>query len=87
MECPKCQGASYLSEEEFIQLLDSMEPVRVITKGVYVCKICADKFTRIHIEDVEGKRRPAETAQAGQPGVSKPARAERSDIPETLKFF
>ena len=90
MECPKCQGASYLSEEEFIQMLDGIEPVKVVTKGVYVCKSCTDRFTRIHIDEVEGRRKP-QAAPASSTGTIPYAPSARrlteDEAAESLKFF
>ncbi len=83
MECPKCAGLSYMAEEEFIQILDT-EPVKVVTKGVYVCKLCTDRFTRIHVEDIHAKRK-AEVQAAQQPKEYRHARQE--EIAESLRFF
>ncbi len=89
MECPKCQGASYLAEEEFIQMLDNVEPVKVVTKGIYVCKSCTDRFTRIHIEEIEGKRKPSQASQDAAASPYRPAarRVSMDEAAETLKFF
>ncbi len=83
MECPKCSGVSYMAEEEFLQVLET-EPVKVVTKGVYVCKLCTDRFTRIHVEDIHAKRK-VEVQAAQKPKEYRQARQE--EIAESLRFF
>lgn len=84
MECPKCSGVSYMAEEEFLQVLDT-EPVKVVTKGVYVCKLCTDRFTRIHVEDIQAKRKSEE--KSVQPSAKDYRQARQDEIAETLRFF
>ena len=57
MNCPKCDGGAYVSEEEVINVVESVMPAKVILKVTYVCKSCAERFTRVYLEDLEAAER------------------------------
>jgi len=67
MNCPKCNGGAYVSEEEAIKILENTTPIKVIVKMTYICRSCNERFSRIFSEDVEAKKRPAEWTAAQQP--------------------
>lgn len=64
MNCPKCEGGTFLAEEEFVKLLENIEPVKAVIKAIYVCKSCAEKFSRIFYENLDGRMKPAESSAA-----------------------
>jgi hypothetical protein len=60
MNCPKCDGGAYVSEEEVVNVLESITPVRVIMKITYICKSCGERFSRVLFEDVETRKKAEE---------------------------
>jgi len=84
--CPKCQGGTFLSEEELVQVLENADPVKVLVKATYQCMSCSERFTRLVCDDLAARRRPAETpGQYAQRPAAQPAPAR--DPAEGLKFF
>ena len=71
MNCPKCNGGAYVSEEEAIKILENTTPIKLIVKMTYICRSCNERFSRIFSEDVEAKRRPADwnAQQPTAPGM------------------
>ncbi|MEM5871851.1 MAG: hypothetical protein QW051_03185 [Candidatus Aenigmatarchaeota archaeon] len=60
MNCPKCDGGAYVSEEEVVNIVQNITPPRVILKVTYVCKSCGERFTRIYFEDIESSEKTRE---------------------------
>ncbi len=60
MECPKCGGSSYLSEEELVKVLENREPVIVLLKSVYSCRACGERFSRLVFDELSNRRKPEE---------------------------
>lgn len=59
MECPKCQGGSYLVDEDLVQVLEKTEtPTRLLIKATYQCRSCSDRFTRLFFDELEARRKP-----------------------------
>ena len=95
MQCPKCAGMSFLADEEFVQVLQNMEPPKIVIKAVFSCGGCGERFSRIFAQDLDAKARPQESlfqpSAASQPQYSRPAAlpgyARRTEIPDTLKFY
>lgn len=71
MNCPKCNGGTYLSEEEVVKVIENVTPVKIMVRGTYVCRACNERFTRVFSEDLEAKRRPDMV-----PGFQQPPRGE-----------
>ncbi len=68
MNCPKCDGGSYVSDEEAIKILEATTPIKIIMRVTYVCRSCNERFSRIFCEDVETRKRPQEfTTAPGMP--------------------
>lgn len=67
MNCPKCNGGSYVGEEEVIKVLENTTPIKVIMKITFACRACNERFSRIFLEDVEARKRPQEWQPA--PGM------------------
>ena len=56
MNCPKCGGEAFLSDEEFVGVVENITPVKIIIKEIYVCKSCAERFSRINVMDIDAKK-------------------------------
>ena len=85
MECPKCGGGAFLSEEELVQVMANTQPIKVVLKAVYVCRACSEKFSRLVCENLEAKRK---TGPDNAPVSNMPANTGASSDPaEGLKFF
>jgi hypothetical protein len=67
MNCPKCNGGSYVSDEEAIKILETTSPIKIIMRVTYVCRSCNERFSRIFSEDVETRKRPQEWPSPGMP--------------------
>jgi hypothetical protein len=73
MNCPKCDGGAYTSEEEVVSVLENAVPARVIMKITYICKSCGERFTRVLFEDIEGKRIQSRTKETRDSRAWKPS--------------
>ena len=60
MECPKCGGGSFLSDEEFVKTLENVQPMKVVIRSIFSCRACSERFSRIHCDDLESRRKPPE---------------------------
>ncbi|MFH1445028.1 MAG: hypothetical protein ABIF08_00935 [Nanoarchaeota archaeon] len=60
MECPKCGGGAFLSEEELVKILEGFEPLRMIAKAKYQCRACSETFSRLICDTLEGRQKPPE---------------------------
>ncbi len=86
--CPKCNGGTYLADEELVQVLENTDPVKVLVKATYQCMSCSERFTRIICDELSARRRPTEQSHPGystQPAPVRPSPA--NDPAEGLKFF
>jgi hypothetical protein len=77
MNCPKCNGETYASDEEAVKVLENTTPIKIIIRVTYICRSCGERFTRIVSEDVEARRKEQEPAPgfptheyAVRPGMS-----------------
>ena len=61
MNCPKCGGEAYLVDEEFVRVIENVEPMKVVAKDIYQCRSCNERFSRLMVENLDAKK-----AQAGQ---------------------
>jgi len=93
MQCPKCGGEAYLVDEELVQVLENVDPPKIIAKAIYQCRSCGERFTRLVSEDLNAKRKEPEGQATGQQqsgyssenlGTVSPDTKERID---QLKFF
>lgn len=81
MECPKCAGGTYLCDEELVQVIENSDPMKIIIKATYICKACAEKFSRLVCENLEAKKREKfETSNST-------TRKTVTEQVEGLKFF
>ena len=99
MQCPKCNGGSFLSEEELVKVIEGQEPQRIVIKAVHTCMACQERFSRLVWDELGPHRRHI---QAGQPAYQQqsqqqpnpyqyqqPVQQQRQDEPgvDGLKFF
>lgn len=100
MQCPKCNGGSFLSEEELVKVIESTEPHRVVIKAVHTCLACQERFSRLVWDELGPHRRHMQPQpyqqMPGQPNpyqYQQPAQPQqvqqRQDEPvvDGLKFF
>jgi len=83
MNCPKCGAEAYLVEEEFVKVLENVDPPKVLAKAIYQCKSCGERFSRLIYEDLNTIKKE-ETQPSGSPPLgTKPSR----ESIEGLRFF
>ena len=95
MFCPKCGGGTYISEEELVKILEESRPLKAVIKIFYVCRACAEKFSRLIHENLEDKKRDVSGVNAGssssysqQSSQPAPTYSRTEDTAaEGLKFF
>ncbi|MCD6495915.1 MAG: hypothetical protein J7K54_01455 [Candidatus Aenigmarchaeota archaeon] len=56
MNCPKCQGGAYLSEEDVVTVIEKTDPIRLLIKQTFVCRACSERFSRIVADDIESRK-------------------------------
>lgn len=82
MKCPKCNGESYLLDEEFVNVLSQTEPIKILVRALYVCRACGEKFSRLAYDELDIKR---ELSKQSEQKKEKPKETENKQ--EELKFF
>ncbi len=87
MECPKCGGGAFLSEEELIKILEGTEPLRMIIKSVYQCRACMEKFSRLVSDNIEARRRESGLGIPLISSGSVPVQKSNTDVVEGIRFF
>jgi hypothetical protein len=70
MNCPKCNGGSFVSEEELVQVMDG-EPARLLLKATFSCRACNERFSRLVWDDL-GHHRRVDVGPPQPPGVLQP---------------
>jgi len=89
MDCPKCQGGSYLAEEELVKVLEGSRPLQAIMKATFVCRSCTERFTRLVTDDLDKRKLvikplpPQYAYQSSPHGES----VSEEEAAEGLKFF
>ena len=88
MECPKCGGGCLLSEEELIKVLEerAREAVRAVVRATYICRACAEKFSRLFVDDLSKRQRPPESRPASSLTMSQTPPTS-NDPADSLRFF
>jgi len=71
MNCPKCNGGSFVSEEELVQVMEG-EPARLLLRATYSCRACNERYTRLVWDDLGHHRKVLPGQQTQQPGVPAP---------------
>ena len=86
MNCPKCSGGSYISDEEVVKVLENTTPIKVILRVTYVCRSCGERFSRVFSEDVHAKRKEEWSPSPGMP-TSEYAARPAYEPAERLRFL
>jgi C4-type Zn-finger protein len=86
MNCPKCSGGSYVSDEEVVKILENTTPIKVILKVTYICRSCGERFSRVFSEDVEAKRKEEFRTAPGMP-TSEYAARPANEPADRLRFL
>jgi Zn-finger nucleic acid-binding protein len=81
--CPKCGGGAFLSEEELIKILENTKPLTAVIRAVYQCRACAEKFSRLIHDALEG-RKPTNSSAPVNYSAQSP---DEDSAAEGLKFF
>lgn len=87
MLCPKCGGEAYLVDEELVQVLENVDPPKIIAKAIYQCRSCGERFTRLVTEDLDAKKKSAETMPSFPRGRGATHMEPEGDVADRLKFF
>ncbi len=101
MQCPKCSGGTFLSDEELVKVMEGPEPHRILIKAMHTCMSCQERFSRLVWDELGPHRRHAPQGQApyqqpqqpSQPNpyqqYQQPQQQQRQEEPvvDGLKFF
>lgn len=88
MECPKCGGGTFLSEEELIKIIEEpRKSTKAVIRATYQCRACSEKFTRLQMDDLEKRGGPKSTPINYQQQYQRQETSETEAVPESLKFF
>jgi hypothetical protein len=100
MECPKCGGGSFLSEEELVKVLEGSDPLTILLRSIYSCRACGERFSRLVFDDLNNRKKPPELAPYPQPPQAQQYQSQPAPNPyqyqkgkseeeaaEGLKFF
>jgi phage terminase large subunit GpA-like protein len=99
MNCPKCGGEAYLADEEFVRVIENVEPMKVVAKAIYQCRSCGEKFSRLMVENIDAKKASAQSRPQGiysgqtygsassQPGASSAQPNPMGEEIDPLRFF
>lgn len=68
MQCPKCNGGSFLSEEELVKVIEGTDPQRIVIKAVHTCMACQERFSRLVWDELGPHRKHLQPGQAQYPG-------------------
>jgi hypothetical protein len=79
MECPKCGGGSFLSDEELVKVLEGSDPLTVLLKLIYSCRACGEKFSRLFFDDLNNRKKPTEMAAYPQPPQAQQYQSQSQD--------
>jgi hypothetical protein len=84
MQCPKCNGGSFLSEEELVKHIDTTEPHRVIIKATRTCMSCQEKFSRLVWDELGPHRRHVPAGQ--MPYQQPPQQQQYQQAPNPYQY-
>jgi hypothetical protein len=90
MECPKCGGGAFLSEEELIKILEGTEPLQILIKNIYQCRACAERFSRLVSDNLSSRK--IDTASGMLTDIqsltsSATEKRDSTEVVEGIKFF
>jgi DNA-directed RNA polymerase subunit RPC12/RpoP len=81
MECPKCGGGAFVSEEDLIKILENTDPIKAVIKIIYQCRACSEKFSRLVHDTLESRNKETTETTTSVPTQDVP------DPAESLSFF
>ncbi len=87
MNCPKCNGGTYIVDEELVKVLENTTPIKLILKVVYLCRSCGERFSRIVYEDIETKKKEIETTPTQTPAPSYQPQQTAEPADDRLRFL
>jgi hypothetical protein len=61
MYCPKCGGGAFVSDEELLKVMETLKPMKMILKQTFVCRACTERFSRVVWDDLESRRKGADS--------------------------
>jgi len=70
MNCPKCEGGAYLVDEDLLKVMENVQPVKLLIKQTFVCRACAERFSRIVWDGLDARKRVEESSSGGVQTVS-----------------
>lgn len=70
MNCPKCAGGAFLADEELVKVMETTQPMRLLIKQTFVCRACAERFSRIVWDDMDSRKKGLEEPATGVQTVS-----------------
>jgi hypothetical protein len=103
MNCPKCNGGTFLVEEELVKHIEGSEPQRIIIKARRKCLSCQEEFSRLVWDELgphrkhvpQGQAYPQQPAQQGyqqapnpyQYPQQQPTQQKQEEVVDGLRFF
>ena len=96
MQCPKCNGGSFLSDEELVKHVETTEPNKIILRATHTCMACQEKFSRLVWDELGPHRRHVPPGPAyQQPQAPNPYQYQQQpqqqkqdeEVVDGLKFF
>jgi hypothetical protein len=70
MNCPKCQGGTYLADEDLVKVIENTTPMKLMIKQTFTCRACAERFSRIVVDDADSRKKSLVDPSAGVHAVS-----------------
>ncbi len=70
MGCPKCQGGAYLADEDLVKVMETSTPMKLVIKQTFVCRACAERFSRIVWDDFDSRKKDMLGSSEGVQTVS-----------------
>ncbi len=70
MNCPKCQGGTYLADEDLVKVLENSTPMKLLIKQTFVCRACAERTSRIISDDMDARKKEIQDVTSGVQTVS-----------------
>jgi len=87
VECPKCGGGAFLSEEELVKVLENTEPMKIIAKATYQCRACSERFSRLVCDTLDARKKQEESKPVYTEASKPPERPGQFEPAEGIKFL
>jgi len=86
MECPKCGGGAYLSEEDLVKVVENSEPLQIIVKNIYQCRACGERFSRIVSDTIAARKKTDNVTGTNNVYTDSRVKTEKEPV-EGIRFF